>query len=126
MQLFYVIEGRSSLDKHLNNIDDYCIRDGGPTYSWANLRDDISRVLARLDILYSFSSSIRNTSFHMMQSKILSDSNFYDHHLVSLIVNLSVSPPGGFHGKLMLGLFKKPMTQLKPFGIFPSSNAILF
>ena len=44
--------------KNKYNIDDYFCREGGPIFSWDNLREDGTRVLAQLDKIYSFYSSV--------------------------------------------------------------------
>lgn len=81
--------------KNKYNIDNYSSRDDGPLYSWDNLRHDGIKVLARRDRFYSVSSSIQMPSSHIMHYRILGDSTFSDHHLVSFRINLSNNVLGG-------------------------------
>lgn len=62
---------------------------------WINVWDMASKVLARLDRLYSFLSSIQNSSSRIIQYKIQGDSTFSDHHPVSFQINLSKNTPRG-------------------------------
>lgn len=52
--------------KRKYNIEDFFMRDDGPIYSWDNLQDDGTRILARLDRFHLFSSSVQNPSSHIM------------------------------------------------------------
>ena len=51
-----------------------------------------------------------------MHYKIYRDSSFSDHHPITLLINLSSSPPCGSSWKVSARFCKKPKTLLRPYG----------